>query len=384
MGDTFPAESAGDNVPWSQVSVKDQREEFVGLARQADANVSELCRRFGISRKTGYKWLSRDDLVDRSRRPNSSPTRTPAELQAQVLAVRAEHPAWGARKIAHVLARDLGVEMAPSTANSVLRRHGLITPQASRAATAWQRFEHERPNALWQIDFKGHFPTDSVRCHALTVLDDHSRFNVVLHALSGERREPVQDSLQRAFERYGLPERINADNGSPWGCPSDPGVLTTLEVWLIRLGVRLSHSRPLHPQTNGKDERFHRTLAAEVLRGRRFRDLDDAQCHLSRWRHVYNFERPHEAIGMATPATRYSASPRSMPAQLPALEYGPEDIVRRVSKNGHISLGGHNLRVGKALIGQYVALRPRGDLDGSLDVYFCHQKITTIDLAGRC
>ena len=123
--------------------MKDQREEFVGLARQLGANVSELCRRFGISRKTGYKWLRRDDLADRSRRPKGSPTRTSAELQAQVVAVRAEHPAWGGRKIAHVLERDAGVVMAPSTANSVLRRHGLILPAASPAATAWQRFEHE-------------------------------------------------------------------------------------------------------------------------------------------------------------------------------------------------------------------------------------------------
>jgi len=308
----------------------------------------------------------------------------PAELEAKVLAVRAEHPAWGARKIAHVLERDEGVPMATSTANSVLRRHGLILPAASQAATAWQRFEHEAPNALWQIDFKGHFPTDTVRCHALTVLDDHSRFNIVLQALDCERREPVQDTLQRAFERYGLPERINADNGTPWGCPSEPGVLTGLGVWLIRLGVKLSHSRPMHPQTNGKDERFHRTLAAEVLLGRRFKDLDDAQQHLSNWRHVYNFKRPHEAIGMATPATRYSPSPRSMPSQLPELEYGSHDIVRHVGNGGRISLHGHTLRVGKALVGQDVALRPQADLDGSFDVYFCHQKITTIDLARRC
>ena len=363
--------------------MKDQREEFVALASQRDANVSELCRRFGISRKTGYKWLNRDELTDRSRRPNTSPTRMPAELEAQVVAVRAQHPAWGARKIAHVLKRDSGVVMATSTANSVLRRHGLIEPAASRAATAWQRFEHEAPNALWQIDFKGHFPTDTVRCHALTVLDDHSRFNIVLQALGGEQREPVQQALQRAFERYGLPERINADNGPPWGC-AEPGALTGLGVWLISLGVRLSHSRPAHPQTNGKDERFHRSMDAEVLLGRRFRDLDDAQRHFNDWRQIYNFKRPHESIGMATPATRYHPSPRSMPAQLPAVEYGPGDIVRRVGQGGRISLHGRTLRVGKALIGQHIALRPQLDRDGAFDVYFCHQKITAIDLAARC
>jgi len=370
-------------LPWSEVTVRDQREEFVRLARQASANVSQLCRRFKISRKTGYKWLARDDLEDRSRRPHSSPTRTSAELEAKVIAVRGEHAAWGGRKIAHVLGRDEGVHMAPSTANSVLRRHGLISPGASQAATAWCRFEHEVPNALWQIDFKGHFATDTARCHPLTVLDDHSRFNVVLHALGDERRQSVQRVLQDAFERYGLPERINADNGPPWGSSAE-GALTALGVWLIRLGVRLSHSRPLHPQTNGKDERFHRTMSAEVLLGRRFQDLEDAQWHFSRWRHIYNFKRPHEAIGMQTPASRYAASPRSMPSRLLDIEYGPDDIVRRVVDGGRISFRGHKLRVGKALIGQPVALRARLDQDGVFDVYFCHHKLDAIELHQAC
>ena len=363
--------------------MKDQKEEFVRLARQVDANVSELCRRYKISRKTGYKWLAREELEDRSRRPHSTPSRTPAELEVKVLAVRAEHPAWGGRKIAHVLARDEGLQLAPSTANTVLRRHGVIDAAASKAATAWHRFEHEAPNDLWQIDFKGHFATDTQRCHPLTVLDDHSRFNVVLHALAGERREPVQRVLQGAFERYGLPERINADNGPPWGSPME-GALTTLGVWLIRLGVRLSHSRPAHPQTNGKDERFHRTMNAEVLLGRRFCDLEDAQRHFSHWRHIYNFKRPHEALGMQTPASRYAASARPMPSKLPHIEYGPDDIVRRVGDGGRISIKGHKLRVGKALIGQHVALRPQLDRDGLFDVYFCHQKLDAIELDQPC
>jgi transposase InsO family protein len=366
-------------LPWSHVTVKDQREEFVRLARQADANVSELCRRFDISRKTGYKWLQREDLEDRSRRPRSSPNKMAGQREALVVALRAEHPAWGGRKIAHVLRREHDMEMAPSTANSVLRRHGLIRPEASQAATAWHRFEHEAPNALWQIDFKGHFATDNGRCHPLTVLDDHSRFNIVLEALGCERREPVQRALQSAFERYGLPQRINADNGPPWGSAA-PGALTALGVWLIRLGVQLTHSRPLHPQTNGKDERFHRTLKAEVLQGRRFKDLHDVQGHFMHWRHVYNAKRPHEAIGMATPASRYSASRRSIPAKLPSVEYGPGDIVRRVFDGGRIKFKGHKLRVGKALVGQDVALRPRPEDDGTYDVYFCHHRLEPIEL----
>ncbi|WP_431260883.1 IS481 family transposase [Roseateles chitinivorans] len=366
-------------MPWSQVTVKDQREEFVRLARQPGANISELCRRSGISRKTGYKWLSRVDLEDRSRRPRTSPTRTPEQLQAQVLAVRAECPAWGARKIAHVLGRDHGVHIAASTANWVLRRNGLIDPAASQAATAWQRFEHETPNALWQMDFKGHFATDAQRCHPLTVLDDHSRFNIVLQALGNERLESVQPVLQRAFERYGLPERINADNGPPWGSPTR-GALTELEVWLIRLGVRLSHSRPMHPQTNGKDERFHRTLKAELLASRHFKDLSDAQRYFSQWRHLYNSKRPHCALGMGTPASRYVASPRSMPSSLEPVEYGDGVIVRRVGYGGRIQFKGNTYRVGRGLIGQPVALRPHLDLDGSFDVFFCHQKVRMIEL----
>jgi transposase InsO family protein len=379
----FPLNQRETTLPWSQATVKDQREEFVGLASQPDANVSELCRRFAISRKTGYKWLAREDLDDRSRRPNSSPSKMPQEREALVVALRARHPAWGGRKLAHVLERDHGVQMAPSTANSVLRRHGLIDPAASRAATAWHRFEHEQPNALWQIDFKGHFAMDSGRCHPLTVLDDHSRFNIVLHALDCERREPVQRVLQAAFERYGLPERINADNGPPWGAPT-AGALTALGAWLIRLGVQLTHSRPLHPQTNGKDERFHRTLAAEVLRGRHFKDLHEVQRRFGTWRHEYNAHRPHEALGMQTPASRYQVSCRPMPATLPPVEYGPDDIVRRVGDGGRISIKGHKLRVGKALVGQDVALRPRPQDDGTFDVYFCHHRLEPIELMEDC
>lgn len=367
-------------MPWSDNTVVDLREEFVCLARMPDANISELCRRFEISRKTGYKWLNRDQCEDHSRRPLRSPTRTDETLQQQVLHVRDKHPAWGARKIAWVLMHERAIELAPSTVNSILRRHGRISEQASQAATPWQRFEHERPNELWQMDFKGHFATGTQRCHPLTLLDDHSRFSIVLQALGDEQRKSVQPVLESAFKHFGLPERINADNGNPWGSPAQPGALTGLAVWLIRLGVRLSHSRPMHPQTNGKDERFHRTMKAEVLARQQFKDLHDAQSHLARWRHVYNFERPHEALGMQTPASRYRPSDRTMPNQLPPIEYSDGDLVRRVQKNGWICLQGHNVRLSKALIGQPVACRPLGDRDGEFAIFFCHQKVDEIDL----
>src|ERR1700712_2890829 len=193
MGDTFPAGVGWESdMPWRQATVKDRREEFVALARLEGSNVSELCRRFEISRKTGYKWLGRSeqpgaDLADASRRPKTSPLITPQRPQEAVVQVRREHPAWGARKIAHVLGRHQQIELATSTVNSILKRRGLIGAQASQAAQPWHRFEHDKPNSLWQMDFKGHFPIDTGRCHPLTVLDDHSRFSLVLHAQDNER-----------------------------------------------------------------------------------------------------------------------------------------------------------------------------------------------------
>jgi transposase InsO family protein len=363
--------------------VVEQREEFVRLARQPDANVSELCRLFGISRKSGYKWLARDSCEDLPRRPRTSPNRTAAQVEARVLAVRDRHPAWGARKIAHVLREREQIELATSTVNSVLKRYGCIRAKASQAAKPWQRFEHEAANALWQIDFKGHFATGTQRCHPLTVLDDHSRFNVVLQALGDERTVSVQPVLHKAFEQYGLPERINADNGPPWGARGLEDGVTQLGVWLMRLGVRLSYSRPLHPQTNGKDERFHRTLKAEVLAGREFRDLEDAQKHFAQWRHVYNCERPHEALQMQVPLSRWRPSSRRMPSKLPAIEYRQGDLVRRVQQGGLVSINGRLLRVGKALTGQPVACRPLA-ADGKYAIFFCDQKITEIDLKEPC
>lgn len=372
-------------MPWREATMVNLREEFVRLASQEGANVSELCRRFEISRKTGYKWLRRwasdglAGLEDQSVRPLNSPGRTAAAIESKVLQTRQVHPAWGARKIAHVLHRDHGLTLASSTVNTILKRNGCIAAQASQAATAWQRFEHEAPNDLWQMDFKGHFAVGAARCHPLTVLDDHSRFNLVLEAATGESLGEVQPRLQRAFERYGLPRRINTDNGPPW-MASGQADLTRLGVWLIRLDVGLSNSRPAHPQTNGKEERFHRTLKAEVLGSRQFTDFSEVQRHFDDWRRVYNAVRPHQALSMQTPAQRYQPSKRSMPKTLPAIEYGPEDVVRKVQSGGWISLGGRAIRLSQVLRGLPVALRSRADDDAVKDVYLCHHRVTTIDL----
>jgi transposase InsO family protein len=302
-------------------------------------------------------------------------------LEEAVLAVRDVHPAWGGRKIARVLERDRKIVVAPSTVTHILHRHGRIEAFKSQAAQAWKRFEHDAPNALWQMDFKGHFQMLSGRCHPLTVLDDHSRYNLILQACADERRLTVQQHLQACFERYGLPQRIQADNGTPWGCSRERGTLTQLGVWLIRLGICLSHSRPAHPQSNGKEERFHRTLKAEVLNQRIFADLTEVQAAMDRWRLIYNHERPHEAISLQVPVQRYRPSPVSLPASLPPIEYLSSDAVRKVQQGGWIHFRGRELRISRALVGQPIALRPNLDKEDCFDVFFCHQRITSFDLS---
>lgn len=368
-------------MPWKESNRVSERRYLVQFA--PGGNVSELARRFGISRKTAYKWLRRaesgDELEDRSRRPRCSPGRTPREVEALVLAMRAAHPAWGGRKLRHLLvARGIDVPPAPSTITEILRRHGRIKPPL-RPARDWQRFEAAAPNDLWQMDFKGHLPAGARRCHPLTVLDDHSRYSIALEACADERSSTVRLKLQAAFRQHGLPEAILTDNGSPWGGGGPEHPHTALTAWLMRLGIGVLHGRPHHPQTQGKDERFHRTLKAEVLNRRPvWHSLDQMQQAFDEWRAVYNLERPHEALGNRPPVQRYTPSARSFPEMLPPIEYGPNDVVRMVHDHGRVQFRGRILRVSRAFIGQPVALRPAAD--GVWDIYYCHQRISRADL----
>lgn len=370
-------------MPWKETSIMDQRQEFVHLASCEGANIRQLCRRFQISPTTGYKWLDRhaqhaaQGLTDQCRRPHHSPTRSLPDVEAAILAVRNDHPKWGARKIKRVL-EDQGASELPaaSTVHAILVRHGQIAPQASQAHQPWQRFEHAAPNDLWQMDFKGHFPLDQGRCHPLTVLDDHSRYALCLGALSNEGFEATQQRLIQSFRRYGLPARMSMDNGSPWG---EPGRYTRFELWLMRLGIKVSHSRPYHPQTQGKDERFHRTLKAEVLQDQRFRDLFHAQQAFDAWLPIYNRRRPHEALGMATPITRYEPSRRCYPEKLPELEYGREDQVRKVQGKGEFSFHGQQYQLGCAFTGYPIAVR-HTECDEIKVVYFGIHQVASMNV----
>jgi transposase InsO family protein len=372
-------------MPFHEVSRMDARLEFVMLASVEGAAVRQLCRRFGISPTTGYKWLERwrtagmTGLEEQSRRPRHSPARSVAAMEDAVLSIRAKHPAWGGRKIARRL-KDLGHEEvpAPSTVTAILKRHGVELGAHGGGQSAFTRFERMRPNELWQMDFKGHVGLHAGRLHPLTVLDDHSRFAVVLAACADERTETVRQQLIIAFRRYGLPERLITDNGSPWGDgPGSP--FTPLGVWLIEHGIGISHSRPYHPQTMGKDERFHRSLKAEVLSGPPFADLAAAERGFDRWRNVYNTQRPHEALELAVPASRYQPSSRDYVETVAPFEYAPGDLVRRVQQGGHVSFLGRALKLPKAFRGRTVAFRPTIQ-DGLFDVVFRTQMIATVDI----
>jgi transposase InsO family protein len=378
-------------MPWQEVSAMDQRREFVRLALQEGANRRELCRRFAISADVGYKWLARwkggdHELAELSRRPRNSPKLTEASIEADILTMRDRHPAWGARKIAHCLERDGLKVPALSTVHQILRRNGRVLARDKAAPSPHpHRFEKEAPNLLWQMDFKGNVAmANGAKCHPLTVVDDHSRYVLCLKACANEQRTTVQDHLTSTFRRYGLPDALYTDNGSPWGDTAG-AQWTGLRVWLLKLGVWVVHARPYHPQARGKNERFHRTLKAEVFAMRRFRNLLEVQRTFDVWRSIYNLERPHQALGMDVPANRYRPSSRSMPDHIPKVEYDNGEITRIVSSTRHyVAFKGHQWKVPQAFASERLAIRPL-DSDGHYGIYFGSWKLAEIDLTtGKC
>ena len=361
------------------------RREFIGLAIVDGCCMSALCERFEISRKTGYKWLTRfrvegiEGLADRSRRPHRLRSPTPEPIEELVLAVRDERPRWGGRKIRRRL-QNLGHQDVPaaSTITVILHRHGLIDVAESAKRQTLVRFERASPNELWQMDFKGDFKmSNGRRCYPLTVLDDHSRYSIVLQACGNQRRGGVQH-LTVAFNRYGLPQAMLMDNGPPWGVAHVRRGCTCLSVWLMDLDIAVLHGRPYHPQTQGKEERFHRTLKLEVLQGRTFDDLSHTQGRFDPWRTMYNHERPHEALGMGVPASRYQVCSRAYPAVSMPFEYDSTFEVRKVDREGRIVFHNHEYYVGKAFSLKRVGIRSSG-VDGEWAVYYRTFRVSTLD-----
>ena len=374
-------------MPWRECDAMSLRAEFVVLADMDGSNVRELCRRFGISPRTGYKWVGRwhdagrAGLADRSRRPRNSPTRTPKQMEQLVLGVRAKHPAWGGRKLRWMLLGQ-GYDRVPSasTITAILRRHGCLDREHPSSQGPWRRFTAPYPNALWQMDFKGSVRlTSGGWCQPLSLLDDCARFCLTLDACADQRTATVRSALTGVFRRYGMPDWILVDNGSPWGSYAEHRY-TPLRVWLIEQGVAMTHSRPYHPQTHGKVERFHRTLEAELIGRHAFADLPECRRLFERWRATYNLDRPHEALGMEPPATRYRPSQQAYCESVGEPAYLPGDIVRVVYRKGRISLHGRDVHAtSKAFRGKRIALRPT-DSDGVYDVYYYHHRIAQIDL----
>jgi putative transposase len=342
-----------------------QKMQFVEKASTPGANVSALCREYGISRQTGHKWLRRYrdqgflGLVEQSRRPRSSPLAAGEEIVVGILELRGRHPSWGPDKIAGALARKLGTD-APSrsTVARVLRRLGKIKRRRPRVRL-WTvdgrpRVEVTEPNDLWTIDFKGWWRArNGERCEPLTVRDACSRKVLAVALVTSTRASQVRRVLERLFKLHGLPAAIQCDNGSPFVCTRARGGLTKLSAWLVSLGIRLVRSRPGCPQDNGGHERMHKDLSELQLTPARSRRAQQREC--DHWLIDFNHVRPHDALGGKTPAEVYRDSKlRSLTPRIP--RYPPEWKTRRVSPQGNVRVNGDVVFVSTALTGQLVGL----------------------------
>jgi transposase InsO family protein len=372
-------------MPFKAYTDMDLRLEFVQLATAEGANIRALCRQYQIAPNTAYRLLARyraegeAGLLPRSRRPHTCPHQTPPAVEAQVLTVRAAHPTWGGRKIAEVLKREGSTPVpTPSTITTILQRHQVPLGGRAGEPRAYTRFERAAPNELWQLDFMGHRPMLSGRVHPLTILDDHSRFGLGLFACANERARLVQQHLITVFQQYGLPEALLVDHGSAWGSPH-PGAITWLVAWWMRLGIHVLHGRPAHPQTRGKIERWHATIATDLFQFARFPDLDATQVAFDRFRQEYNTDRPHEALAMQVPLSRYHASLRPLPEHLPEIVYSDDYTVHTVAGNGCIWFAGRYRFISEALRTLPVGVRPTAT-DGVFVVRFCDQEIKRLDL----
>lgn len=354
----------------------DEKVRFIATYEARTASMAELCRQFGISRKTGYKWVGRyqagsvDGLKARSRARHTQAHQTPAAVEALVVALKARHPTWGPKKLVARLRQQQAagalagvVVPAPSTVGELLRRHGLVRsrPRHPRPPGRTQPVAAAQgANALWCADFKGPFPTgNGAVCSPLTITDAASRYVLRCQALGRTETAVVQPLFEVTFREFGLPQALRTDNGPPFAS-TGLGGLTPLSVWWLKLGIRLDRIDPGHPQQNGRHERMHRVLAEDACTPPAA-TLRAQQRAFDCWRAVYNTDRPHEALGMATPASQYQPAGRSYPTRLPELTYPDADVVRRVRANGTIRWQGRELYVTQALIGEPVGLRWLGD-----------------------
>ncbi len=366
-------------MPWKDKTVEELRKEFVEAAKTSK-NFSALCREFGISRATGYKWVERNkqssSMSDRSHAPHHVPGRISSEIEEAILQVRADNPEWGAKTILQVLENNGYTDLpCARTVNNVLQRNGCISETESQKRQAFLRFQREHCNELWQIDFKGDFPLlDGTRCYPLDVIDDCSRFCIGIFAKNNTLG--VTRSMEFAFKEYGLPKAILSDNGGQFA--GFRGGYTQFEKWLMDLDVLPIHGRPLHPQTQGKIERFHRTMKNELLKRNVFIDLADADKQLTEWRTKYNEVRPHEAIDMRCPADVYIPSERKYPDKIKPYEYDGTYRILKVNYKGYLRFDRKEFYLSETMVGAELELRPSEGTCASL--CYRNYKIAEIDL----
>lgn len=347
-------------MPWESKTVEKIREEFV-LAAKESKNFSCLCREFGITRKTGYKWIERYengvDLKDQSRRPKLTANKTPIEAEQAILSLRKENPGWGAKTIKQVL-ENHGYTDIPcvKTVNNILNRNGCILKEESEKRHKYIRFQKERCNEMWQTDFKGDFEmNDGSRCFPLDIIDDCSRYLIKIIP-STSTKNIVIPAFESAFYEYGMPLSVLSDNGGQFAGFKQG--YTHFEKWLMCLDILPIHCRVKHPQTQGKIERFHRTLKDELLKHNTFNDIDDANEKIQLWRDKYNNIRPHEALNMLTPSDVYVKSNRQYTATIAPYEYSGEYPILKVNCKGYISFEFQRLYFSETMIGEYIEFRP--------------------------
>ncbi len=372
-------------MPWARTDMGEQRVKFVVRAASGKERMTTLCREFGVSRPTGYRWRRRFEqagsvtaIVERSRRPERSPAQTEPRKEERVVALRQEH-GWGAKKL-EVLLREEGTSLAVITINRILKRRGLVRRKDSHAP-ALQRFERSTPNELWQMDGKGEYRGGDGTCYPLSILDDHSRYAVGLYGLRAFTAEEIYPCVVRTFERYGVPEAMLMDRGSVWWGTKNGYGLTWLSVRLIEQGIRLHYGRVHHPQTQGKVERFHRTLNEAIRYRGKPQRLADWPGALEEFRRIYNEQRPHEALQMKRPAERYRVSSRSYQAKPPKWEYPSGSMVRELNGKGVLDWEGQQWFVCEALAGQRVRME---EVAGLLLVSYRHMYVREIDREQHC
>lgn len=369
-------------MPWKEVLPMEQRVNFVMEIEKAESSFARVCRDFAISRRTGYKWWERfrveglEGLRERSCAPRRRPTQSAPCWRERAIELREKHPWWGPKKIrAKLLARfGAGPKRVPaaSTLGTMLRSAGLVR-RRRRSGGAAQPVERgslsqpQRPNEVWAVDFKGWFRSgNGSRCDPLTVSDLQSRYLLCAQILSCQSFARTQEALGRVFTRYGLPEVLRVDNGSPFGSRGAGG-LSRLSVWWMRLGIRVEFIAPGHPEQNGSHERMHRTLKAETTRPAA-RTVRKQQVRLDQWRRSFNTERPHEALDQQVPARCYEASERRYSQVLGEVRYPAGWVVRRVRSNGQIKWQGRLRFIGEAFVGQLLGLK---EIElGRHEVYF--------------